>query len=81
MVRGTTVGGLSARYCFSVSESMLADIFAVILKGELEQWVAVADQGKRWGKARVRVVAAGYSLTYLQLRRVSLTLHSIARSS
>ena len=36
MVRGTTVGGLSARYCFSVSESILADIFAVILKSELE---------------------------------------------
>lgn len=36
MVRGTTVGGLSARYCLSVSESILADIFAVILKSELE---------------------------------------------
>jgi hypothetical protein len=29
MVSGTTVGGLSARYCLSVSESILAVIVAM----------------------------------------------------
>jgi hypothetical protein len=29
MVSGTTEGGLSARYCLSVSESILADMFVV----------------------------------------------------
>lgn len=31
MARGTTEGGLSARYCLSVSESILADMLVVVV--------------------------------------------------
>jgi hypothetical protein len=31
MARGTIVGGLSARYCWSVSESIVADILVVLV--------------------------------------------------
>lgn len=31
MARGTIVGGLSARYCLSVSESMVADMVVVVV--------------------------------------------------
>jgi hypothetical protein len=34
MARGTTVGGLSARYCLSVSESMVAVMVLVVVETE-----------------------------------------------
>lgn len=76
MVRGTTVGGLSAKYCLSVSESILVDMFAVVLNRELElgleQHVAGVDQWKRWGVKGPGTGSAGYRTRFsLRLRRVS----------
>lgn len=34
MVRGTTVGGLSAKYCLSVSESIVAVMLLVVVEVE-----------------------------------------------
>lgn len=34
MVKGTTVGGLSAKYCFRVSESIVAAMLLVVVEVE-----------------------------------------------
>lgn len=43
MVRGTIVGGLSARYCLRMLESMLADMLAVRWKVEDEVLMVQCD--------------------------------------
>lgn len=58
MARGTIEGGLSARYCLSVSESILADMLVVVVVAVEDRLKSSRCSGGERARQRGRGVAA-----------------------